>query len=244
MKKFLILQLRPEDEAADQEFAAFLQFGNLTSDDVERIRLEQAGLPPIDLANYSGVIIGGGPSNVSDPQAKKSEAQLRFEKDLQPLFSQIIDQDFPYFGNCYGLGYLIHHLKGSLSHQYREDAGAVTVFLTTEGKNDPLFQNLPHSFDVFLGHKEAVDLLPPGVILLAGSSTCPVEAVRYKKNIYAFQFHPELTAEGLITRINIYKNAGYFKPEEMQALIEKVTKASVTQPMTLLQNFVQRYKRD
>ena len=38
MKPFLVLQLRPEDEAADAEFAAFLDKGGLSEDRVRRIR--------------------------------------------------------------------------------------------------------------------------------------------------------------------------------------------------------------
>jgi GMP synthase (glutamine-hydrolysing) len=71
MKPFLILQLRPETEASDDEFAAFLSKGGLDAGQAHRIRLESEPLPDLDLGAYSGVIVGGGPGCVSDaPEAK------------------------------------------------------------------------------------------------------------------------------------------------------------------------------
>ena len=42
---------------------------------------------------------------------------------------------------------------------------------------------------------------------------------RIKENLYATQFHPELDAEGLVTRIDIYRHAGYFPPESAEELM-------------------------
>ena len=53
MKTFLILQLRPETEAADDEFEAFLRKGGLDISRTHRIRLDQESLPagfdPVEL---------------------------------------------------------------------------------------------------------------------------------------------------------------------------------------------------
>ena len=74
-----MLQLRPEDAAADGEYDMFLKAGELSAEHVHRIRMEKDGLPPVDLEDYSGVITGGGPYNVSDNEAKKPEIQKQFE---------------------------------------------------------------------------------------------------------------------------------------------------------------------
>ena len=85
MKPFLILQLRPEDEASDNEFEAFLKYGGLTERDSHRIRMEKEGIPEIDLNEYSGIILGGGPSNVSDKIEIKEDYEIRFENELSNL---------------------------------------------------------------------------------------------------------------------------------------------------------------
>ena len=66
---------------------------------------------------------------------------------------------------------------------------------------------------------------------------------RVKTNLYATQFHPELDAEGLVTRIDIYRHAGYFAPESAGELMAAARRSTVTEPMTVLKNFVARYAR-
>lgn len=244
-KPFLILQLRPEDEAADDELKAFMRFGGLTEQGIHRVRMEQASVPDIDLSNYSGIIVGGGPSNVSDREDKKGQAQRRFEAQLADLLSKVIEADFPYLGACYGLGFLVKHLGGEVAKgHYSEGVGAVTINLTGEAQNDPLLNGLPNAFRAFGGHKESVQTLPAGVVLLAGSETCPVHLIRYKQNIYGVQFHTELDTDGLIVRINTYKHAGYFPPEDADVLIEAGKKEKVTEPGKILRHFVERYQKD
>ena len=67
MKPFLILQLRPETDAADGEFATILDKCALPAGRVHRIRLDCEDLPAgIDVTAYSGVIVGGGPGCALD----------------------------------------------------------------------------------------------------------------------------------------------------------------------------------
>jgi GMP synthase (glutamine-hydrolysing) len=244
IKPFLILQLRPEDEASDNEFEAFLKAGGLEVHDVHRVRMDKESVPNIDLADYSGVIIGGGPSNASDPEAKQSPEQKRFEPELYKLFDKMVEQDFPYFGACYGLGIFARYLGGAVSKErYGEDVGAVTINLTDDATKDPMTIDLPASFRAFVGHKEACQAAPPKTALLAGSETCPVQMIRYKQNMYASQFHPELDQYGLALRINIYRHAGYFPPEDAEKLIEAAMQEDVTVPELIFKRFVARYSQ-
>jgi len=244
MKPFLILQLRPEDDVADDELAAFQRFGDLADKDVRRVRMEQQSIPDIDLADYAGVIVGGGPSNVSDDPTKKSSAQLRFEAQLGTLMDKIIATDFPFLGACYGLGFLVQHLGGAVSQaQYSEPVGALTVTLTAAAHDDPITADLPVSFRAFAGHKEACQAVPAGAVLLASSETCPVHMIRYQQNLYGAQFHTELDVEGIILRIRAYKHAGYFPPEAADDLIAAARQEQITEPGKILKTFIDRYRQ-
>ena len=243
MKPFLILQLRPNDEASNGEYNAFLQFGGLKPEETHRIRMEKDGVPELNLDDYSGVIVGGGPSNVSDAEEKKSDEQKRFESDLKNLLAQVVEKDIPYMGACYGLGAIANNCGATVSKEkYSEPVGGLDIQLTEEAENDPLTQGLPQHFRALGGHKEACQNAPEGATILAQSATCPIQMIRLKNNIYATQFHPELDAEGLIVRIHIYKNAGYFPPEDAEPLIEKVKAENITIPQTILKRFVDRYR--
>jgi GMP synthase (glutamine-hydrolysing) len=66
--------------------------------------------------------------------------------------------------------------------------------------------------------------------------------VRFGQNIYATQFHTELDEEGIAIRINIYKNHGYFSPEDAENLIMKAKSNLVTSPGLILNKFIKNYK--
>ena len=67
MRPFLLLGTRAEDAAADNEYDAFLGFTGLEESMLHRVRLERGPLGSVDLDDWSGIFLGGGPFNSSDP---------------------------------------------------------------------------------------------------------------------------------------------------------------------------------
>ncbi len=243
MKPFVLLATRAEDEAADGEYEAFREAGGLSPNELVRFRLESESLPAIDPDDYSGFIVGGSPFNASDPVETKSQTQVRVESELGALLDIVVARDIPFLGACYGIGLLGTHQHGVVDNTWAEAVGPTSVSLTPEGRADPLFGCLDESFDAFVGHKEACAVLPAGAVLLASGRNCPVQAFRIGDNVYATQFHPELTVAGIITRIRVYRHYGYFEPEAMDELIAAVGQATISQPIRLIAGFVDRYAR-
>lgn len=241
MKPFLFLGIRAQDAAADDEYAAVLRCTGLDERDVRRVRIEREELGPVDLDDWSGIVIGGGPWNVSDPEESKPADQRRGEARLGELARQVVAADFPFLGACYGIGTLGTLDGGVVDRRYAEPIGAVTISLTPEGEADPVLGLLPREFDAFLGHKEAVSTLPRGAVRLASSPTCPVQAFRIGQHVYATQFHPELDVAGLVTRIETYKHFGYFEPHEGEELVRLAHAAVVTEPPRILARFVELF---
>ncbi len=243
MKRFLILQLRPETDASDAEYASILDKTGLMPDQTHRFRLDREDLPEgLDVTDYAGVIVGGGPGCVSDDPATKSAVDARVEAAIMGLMPQITAQDHPFMGCCYGLGILAAHLGGEVSKdRFGEPVGPSTCRLTEDGMQDPLTSGLEPRFDAFVGHKEAVQALPEGCVHLLASDPCPFQMIRWGQNVYATQFHPEADARDFEERINIYKHHGYFPPEDAQRLIDICHAADVTQPREILRRFAQRY---
>jgi GMP synthase (glutamine-hydrolysing) len=244
VRRFLVLQLRPEDAAADEEFAAFLDRGGLEAARVHRIRLDRTRLPALRLEDYAGVIVGGGPGCVSDPPETKSPVEARIEADILALMPAILARDMPFMGCCYGLGILAHHMGGRVAKgRYGEPIGGVDCTLTEAGAADPLLEGLPAAFRALVGHKEAVETLPDGLIPLVTSAPCPVQMVRAGQHVYATQFHPEARGENFANRIRIYADRGYFAPADAEALTEACLAEVVTVPERILARFVARYGR-
>ena len=241
MKPFLLLALRADDAVADNEYASFLKFARLGERDLRRVRLERRPLGGIDLADWSGILVGGAPFNYTEPAAAKSPVQRRVEADLDGLLDRVVAADFPFLGACYGVGAIGTHEGAVLDRRYAEPVGPTTITLTEAGQRDPLLHGLPASFSAFVGHKEAVSVLPGHAVHLASSAGCPVQAFRIGSNVYATQFHPELDAEGLSTRVDAYKHAGYFEPEEAGEIKALAQRSDVRHAPAVLDRFVQRY---
>ncbi|HUA13513.1 MAG TPA: glutamine amidotransferase [Candidatus Sulfotelmatobacter sp.] len=244
IKPFLLLQLRPEKETSDNEREAFLRFSGLAPEELVSARIEQTGLPKVDLNDYSGVLIGGGPSNVSDNAAKKPDSQKKFEAQLRELLTQITEQDFPFLGACYGISILADFLGAEVAKgKYAEEVNSISLSLTDEGKKDKLTKGIISPFKAFTGHKESCQELPKGTTLLVTGEACPIQMIRFATNVYATQFHSELDSKGLEVRILAYRHLGYFPPEDAEKLIEMAKHETITEPEKILKNFVRLYSK-
>lgn len=243
MRRFLILQLRPEADASDAEYKAFLDKSGLDASRAHRIRLEREALPRgLEPAEYAGVIVGGGPGCVSDAPGEKTAEHARIEAAVMSLMPRITRRDLPFLGCCYGIGILGRHLNAAVGKDlYGEPVSVADCTLTEAGRSDPLLAGLPSRFGAFVGHKEALEELPPGCAHLVAAPGCPFQMVRHGRNVYATQFHPEADADVFEERIRIYRHHGYFPPDTASDLIEMCRAADVHAPELILRNFVARY---
>jgi GMP synthase (glutamine-hydrolysing) len=243
VKPFLMLGIRAEDVAADDEYAAMLRCAGLDERQLQRIRMEQGPVGSVDLDKWSGIILGGGPYQASDDEDIKSATQRRVEAELAALLDAVVERDFPFLGACYGIGTVGRHQGAVVDRTYAEPIGGVRIKLTRAGQEDPLFQRAGSSFGAYVGHKEAISKLPAHAVTLAYSERCPVQAFRIGRRVYATQFHPELDLDGLATRIEVYKYAGYFKPEEADDVLAAARATGITEVPNLLEGFVELFAR-
>lgn len=243
MRPFLFLGVRPEDVAADDEYAAVLRRTGLDEAGLHRVRLEREPLGPVDLRAWSGIVLGGGPFQSSDPDEVKSPTQRRVEAELTGLLDLVVPADFPFFGACYGIGTLGTHEGAVVDRTYGERANGIRVTLTDDGRVDPVLGIAPAEFGAFVGHKEAIRKLPPHAVPLATCAGAPVQAFRVGSRVYATQFHPELDLEGLIARVTTYRHEGYFPSEELERVIVDARASGVTEPPNFLGRFVELFAR-
>lgn len=240
-KPFLFIATRTDDAVGDDEYRAMCRYAGLSPQRMQRLRLEQAPMPPINVNDYAGIITGGSPFNYSDPAEKKTQLQHRVEADMSRLLDQVVAKDSPFLGCCFGIGALGTNLGAVVDRTYPEPVGRVPISLTEHGKVDPIFSQLPDLFDAFVGHKESIAKLPASATHLASSPTCPVQAFRVKTNVYATQFHPESDPNGVCLRIDAYDNHGYFAPGEGEAAKANALLADTPDAHKLLHAFAQRY---
>lgn len=246
MKPFIIIQLRPEADVADDEFAAILRRARLDAGDVHRIRLERETLPEdLDLAAHSGVIVGGGPGCVSDPPDRKTSMEARIEAQILGLMPRIADSRTPFLGCCYGIGILGRYLGAPVSQvHHSEPVGPIICTRRPESAGDPLLEGVPEQMTALVGHKEAMDALPAGAVHLLDGARCPIQMLRYGDRIYATQFHPEADGANFALRIRVYKDKGYFDPTQADSLIAACDGVQTEASGRVLANFVRHFARD
>ncbi|MFA5606390.1 MAG: glutamine amidotransferase [Leucobacter sp.] len=241
MKPFLLISTRSEDHEAADEHAAYCRLTGLLPEDLEWRRIDREPLGRVEFARYSGIILAGSPFTVSEPIESKSPTELRVERELAALLDDVVRLDVPFLGVCYGIGTIGAHQGARVDRTYGEPSQAVRISLTAEGASDRLFHELPPQFDAFVGHKEAISAVPSSIVVLAGSPTCPVQAFRVGKNVYATQFHPELGAASFASRVRAYADHGYFDPGEVEAILTQVERVDVRASHMVLGRFVEEY---
>lgn len=146
-----------------------------------------------DLENYGAVVVLGGPDSANDENEKM--------KNELASIREIITANMPYLGICLGLQTLVKAAGGKVTKSPTKEVGLIdpagnnfTVELTTEGKRDPLFKGLDHTFNVFHLHGETVELTN-GMISLGIGKFCRNQIIKVTPNTYGIQCHFELTPE-------------------------------------------------
>jgi GMP synthase-like glutamine amidotransferase len=148
-----------------------------------------AGEPIPDLAGYDLLVAMGGPMDVWQEDrhpwlAPEKAAIRRWVRDL----------DRPYLGICLGHQLLAEALGGRVSLMVRPEVGLASVDLTPAGQSDPLLARSGACVETFQWHGAEVSRLPDGAEILAANAACPVQALRYGRYAYGFQYHVEITA--------------------------------------------------
>jgi GMP synthase (glutamine-hydrolysing) len=149
--------------------------------------------------SVGGIIITGSHDMVTDKHSwsEKTAAWMRLA----------VDGEIPLLGVCYGHQLLAYALGGEVGdNPHGKEYGSVTLRLSGEARQDPLFERLPASFTVQACHRQSVLTLPDASVLLASSDMDPHHAFAVGRRAWGVQFHPEFSVE--VLRLYIQRFAG------------------------------------
>ncbi|MEW6124514.1 MAG: glutamine amidotransferase [Pseudomonadota bacterium] len=136
---------------------------------------------PDCLADYSAIVVFGGPQSAND-----THDYIRAELDL---VGRAMAREVPLLGICLG-AQLMARALGAQVGRHRDglcERGYYPLRPTPVGAG-----LLPWPSHVYHWHAEGFDL-PQGAQLLAAGDVFPNQAFRYGSSAYALQFHPEVT---------------------------------------------------
>lgn len=238
MKPVALLVARPQSVLAQDEYDSFLKLSALPASHLVAFNLLEQPLESFDFNACSAIIITGSPLTFSAKQ--KSGPQERMDMQLAEICRQAYERDFPLLGVCYGLEVLLDALGGRIEYVNGEEISASKIILTPQAQTDEIFCHFPKEFYSITGHNESCTQLPESAVLLGRGENCPVQLVRVKNNLYATQFHPEITAGGLRFRLDIY-DGHYFPAGQRERIEAQSIGIDLTLAHRVITDFIARY---
>lgn len=136
-------------------------------------------LEEIKAKSYKGIIFTGGPNSVYDMTSP------HYTKD-------ILDLGIPVLGICYGCQLISWMCNGKVESCDKSEYGKIEIDITK--KNSKLFKDIPEKSIVWMSHTDYISCPPDGFEITSHSDDCPCASMENTdKNLYAVQFHPEVT---------------------------------------------------
>ncbi len=125
-----------------------------------------------------GIILTGGPNSVYDMASPHGDPE-------------IFSLGIPVLGICYGAQLMAWTLGGKVATAPVSEYGKTEV---TVADRSGLLREVSDRTVTWMSHTDYIEKVPEGFSITAYTPVCPVAAMENKeKNLYAFQFHPEVT---------------------------------------------------
>lgn len=223
---------------------------------------------PTDLDELRLLVVLDGPQRVSEIGQEKSPY---LAKEVETL-KRIVSADRPVLGIGFGAQLLAHAAGAKVYPNVKPGAkpedpttpmpeyGWGPITLPFPGGTDPILFGLNDGVPMFHWHSDTFDLpkLPPpanpapppapppptGNALLSSSRACKNQAFRFKNRLFGFQYHMELTREGIDQLVagdaqNAQAHLGAGGATKVREETEKFYPRYARLGNRVLQNFVQ-----
>jgi GMP synthase (glutamine-hydrolysing) len=142
------------------------------------------GLPK-DLDNVHGLVVLGGPQNVTDI-AKHAWMQHEAE-----LIKAAHAKELPVVGICLGCQLIGHALGGEVAPREKPAVGFYPVGATTPGQTETILAGITWNNQTYFSCGQEVKTLPAGATLLQTSKHAKHAAFKVGVRTFAFQYHFE-----------------------------------------------------
>ncbi|MFI5503833.1 glutamine amidotransferase [Corynebacterium kutscheri] len=233
MVSLLLVSPRSGLDVAHAEYNDVLRATRLQPEQLDQKIIDDTTKTIGCLADYDGVIVGGSPLNVTEPD------YCAWQKHVHEQLHSLVNADLPVFFICFGSSLLTYLTGGEVGRTHPEESGATTVTLTQAALTDRITYDLPESFTSLTGHTENTIAVGTGTVVLATGSSCPIQMIRANDTTWACQFHAEMDAAAMKTRMDFYYDYGYFSPERYDAIVATLPDVNTTYSNQVLRNFVE-----
>lgn len=236
MPNLLFLSLRngPIGPAVSHaEYHDTLRATGLGTDDIELRSISDENTELGSLDGIKGIFVGGSSLNITN------EEYSAWQKHVHALLAELVEGDIPVFFVCYGISWLADYVGGEVGHSHPEASGPTIVSVLPAADEDPLLKGMPKLFTALTGHTENPLAPPDGATLLAEGPSCPVQILRYRDRVWATQFHAEMDAAAMKTRMDFYYDYGYFPQEDYDEIVAGLPSVDTTTANAIVKRFAE-----
>jgi len=199
------------------------------------VRTDLGDTIPTTISSFDGIVIMGGSMGV-------------YEQDIYPfltdeinLIKSAVAANIPVLGICLGGQLVSAALGGKVYKGEKKEIGWHPIYITPAATDDPLFSKLETfktafspNFVGFSWHGDYFTL-PTDAVLLAYSDMCECHAIRYGTNVYALQFHPEISPETVKTWLEEFAEDFASSGLDSKDLLEDTTRFADAQRQAALE---------
>ncbi len=141
-----------------------------------------------DRDGFAGLVVLGGPQDAwNDSQGPHFPAVME-------TIRRFADDDRPVMGICLGAQLTARAYGARVYRHDRPELGVCPVTLNGDAAADPVLGGFGPVLALVQWHYDTFEF-PEGAVPLASSEACGRQAFRLGRATYAFQFHPEATAD-------------------------------------------------
>jgi GMP synthase (glutamine-hydrolysing) len=134
--------------------------------------------PAAELKTQKGLIISGGPASV-------------YEAGSPSVDPAIFSAGVSVLGICYGQQVMAHALGGVVRKGLKGEYGLAQ--LEPSAHPGALFKGAEGRQQIWMSHRDSVEVAPPGFEVSATTTTCEIAAIANQNDrLYGLQFHPEV----------------------------------------------------
>ncbi len=236
--EILLVHMRKDDKACTSEYETFLHHSGLTEDQLTSLNLFHLDKIDVSILDEHDAFILGGYSDDPSDTLVIDEATYPFIGALDQLLQKAIQDRKPALLSCGGFMLSSVLLGGQLTlDRDMHEMDIVEISLNEAGVQDILFAETPARFNIVSGHLKSTNILPENTILLGSSEKCPHHIFKLTNApIYAFQGHPEITAQQIKDRIDPYIDKYFDSHDDYLAFVLKKDKTDIAN--ALVKRFV------
>jgi GMP synthase-like glutamine amidotransferase len=179
--KLLVLQHDDYDDAGSIIEWALSHNHSLTT-----VVLTKGEELPVSL-DFDILFIMGGTMNVYE------EDRFPWLAKEKSFIKKVVDSGKTVAGFCLGGQLLAVVLGGEVTRNRETEAGWRIVKFNKTAREHPVLSVFGENAVIFQWHSDTFSVLPENALLIASNDACSHQGFIYGNNVYAFQFHLELT---------------------------------------------------